>query len=1589
MTNPDQYCSSSAVTRLVRCCKASQLDRSQRCHPAGWLLVLTTLVVFATTAFAATTPPPALTATERVTSALTSVEEQLGHLDVSVEHASFGASTAPHRLLVEARGAMGRLAAARRALVGQPWQVAKPLLHQLDQVEQRARTLLDRLENWQPRSTPTTALSPQGTGAIAGTVRAAADGAPLAGVRVNVVDYYYGTLLATALTNASGAFTLTGLGDDEVSVRTTGTPGLVDEAFDGVRCEPSCSPYTGAQIMTRDGATVSGVDFALVAAATISGHVTSSVDGAPIAGVEVEVGPFGAGSWYAGATSGADGAYTISELSPGQYGAKAAHEQWADEAYENVPCEPSCDSMAGTPVLLTAGQHRGEIDFSLDPTGSISGQVLDADAGSGAYADVELYSGNGTFLHSTATGGSQPGTYSFSDLPAGTYFVAGENWPWMELYCELPWREPFDATQGTPVVVAGGQNTPDIDFTYEPNGDRVGSILGQVTDATTGLPLEAYVNFFDATGRYQGDAYSSSTGYYQFASLPSGTYFVTASTPQHLAELFDGMPCSSACDPRSGTPVTVRADAETTGVDFTLDRGGWIAGRVTGTDTGGAIWNARVTVYDATGAFVSYGDSDGTGHYAVFGLASGSYFVTAGLEYSYRPGYAEQLYSGILCETGCNVASGTPVPVTVGLPTSGIDFALTPLGDISGTVTDAATGTPIAGAIVYVRTDYSFELSATTDSAGHYRVKAVPSGTALVLAQDGAFRDELYDNVPCEDFSCSMSAGTPVAVAAGTSTTGIDFALNRLGTISGRVTRVADGQPLEDVSVLIYTSGGYQDRWLHTDQSGDFEAVGLTSGTYFARTYGSNAALVDELFDNIPCDPSCTPTSGRPITVAEGQTTTGIDFALDTGGTIKGRLTDEQSGTPVSYFTVTAFSSTGAEVADTDAASDGSYTLLGLPTGTYHVKASKGWHSSPYAAELYDGIPCDPSCSVTTGTPVAVTIGNATTGVDFTLKRLGGISGSVVQAVGGTAIPYAHLRIYNTAGTQVGQADSGQTGQFSILSLAPGDYFVQASAGGFATEVYDDLMCDPTCVITNGTPVTVTSGATTTGINLALTARGGISGIVTRDPDGAPISGASIEVFGASGSWYGRVYSGPDGSYAVSDLPAGTFFVVASSAGHYDELYNNLPCESGCTATTGSPVTVTVGVTTPGIDFALLPRGAISGTVVDQVAGAPARRMLELYNAAGNGVGYTSTSDDGTFTLLGLAPGTYFVRTNYSGYYPELDEFVDELYNDIPCDSGCTVTSGTPITVTEGSTTTGVDFALHRNGRITGRVTDARLDLPVPARYVTVYDASGTLTYNAYTDAAGNFSTRYLPTGTYFVATQSYEGDDPWVDQLWQGRECEPSCTPTLGTPVVVATDTVTTGINFALYKPYFADVPMSFWARSHIHAIYRAGVTSGCGSDPLVYCPASVVTRAQTAVFLGVAGHPAGFTPPLPTGTLFADVPASYWAAAWIEQLWADGLTAGCAPDPLRYCPDLPLSRAEMSVFLLTAKHGSAYQPPPATGLLFTDVPIDYWAAPWIEQLAAEGITAGCALDMFCPGDIVDRAQMAVFLVATYSIPY
>ena len=111
-----------------------------------------------------------------------------------------------------------------------------------------------------------------------------------------------------------------------------------------------------------------------------------------------------------------------------------------------------------------------------------------------------------------------------------------------------------------------------------------------------------------------------------------------------------------------------------------------------------------------------------------------------------------------------------------------------------------------------------------------------------------------------------------------------------------------------------------------------------------------------------------------------------------------------------------------------------------------------------------------------------------------------------------------------------------------------------------------------------------------------------------------------------------------------------------------------------------------------------------------------------------------------------------------------------------------------------------------------------------------------------------------------------------------------------------------------------FDDVHPGDFAADWIEELASLGITGGC--DPDNYCPDQAVTRGQMAVFLLKTLLGSAYVPP-PAQHIFEDVPASYFAIDWIEDLYNRQITGGCLAVPLRYCPDNPNTRGQMAVFL------------------------------------------------------------------------
>ncbi|MEP0773370.1 MAG: hypothetical protein HRF46_03280 [Acidobacteriota bacterium] len=200
-------------------------------------------------------------------------------------------------------------------------------------------------------------------------------------------------------------------------------------------------------------------------------------------------------------------------------------------------------------------------------------------------------------------------------------------------------------------------------------------------------------------------------------------------------------------------------------------------------------------------------------------------------------------------------------------------------------------------------------------------------------------------------------------------------------------------------------------------------------------------------------------------------------------------------------------------------------------------------------------------------------------------------------------------------------------------------------------------------------------------------------------------------------------------------------------------------------------------------------------------------------------------------------------------------------------------------------------------------------------------------------------------------------------------------------------------------------DAPGS--ARPLLVTACHLGLMPPCGgrAGESFACPGEFVTREDMAIFLErlyqVAG--AGYEPP-PAQGLFADVPATYCLAAWIEQLKNDNITAGCGGNT--YCPFDALPRWQMAVFLARVIlwrlegtgavmpvsgviGGRSYNCVDGAGgvSLFADIVADKsLKCKAIHYIYSKAITSGCQKKdeplRYCPDELIPRQEMAVFLV-------
>ncbi len=334
------------------------------------------------------------------------------------------------------------------------------------------------------------------------------------------------------------------------------------------------------------------------------------------------------------------------------------------------------------------------------------------------------------------------------------------------------------------------------------------TIYGYVTDAATGQPIEhAWVEARNDSC-WLGDD-TDESGYYEIP-ISNGTYQVQVWVEGYL--------------PQADTVTVINDSVQ---VDFALQP--FVPAAIQGTvrdQMGNPIAGVHVWARCDSPAYMERDAwTDLSGYYEVGDLPPGRYIVEA-----YGDLWARQFYDHV-----ATWDSASYVYVGAGQTVSGIDFDLFPGGAIQGTVRDAETGEPLAGA--HIRAEvisdslspwtYWFETWVESGADGQYTIGGLPPGKYLVQAdkmEDG-YMPELYNgHWPWEE-------PDTVVVVTGSYTSSIDFDLIRGCALGGTVFD-STWMPVDSATVVAETIDGAFHYEAHTDSSGQFMFAPIEPGAY-------------------------------------------------------------------------------------------------------------------------------------------------------------------------------------------------------------------------------------------------------------------------------------------------------------------------------------------------------------------------------------------------------------------------------------------------------------------------------------------------------------------------------------------------------------------------------------------------------------------------------------------------------------------------------------------------------------------------------------------------------------------------------------
>lgn len=980
-------------------------------------------------------------------------------------------------------------------------------------------------------------------------------------------------------------------------------------------------------------------------------------------------------TWYIGNLA-AGAAATLTYQASGQFNA-------AGSRTVDSKTVTAVDSFTGGTINTPASSAA----VSVVALGGVTGTIIDKSNGlplTGVNIQATAVPAGTNTGQTTSNGG---GVYGLPQLPAGSYNLSFS-------------LNGYQTAAAAATVVTGAVQTVNITLVPIP-----AVVQGTITASGTGGPIAgAVVSVTDSIGVLTTQTVTNAAGSYVVNGLTPGYYRVSFSADQYQAQDF---------------PVTLSV-AENRILNAALaPNPGTITGAVTNAQTGTPLPGVLVEALDNRNSILASATTDAAGSYTIASLSPAT---NDRLRLS-----ADTFVAQVI---GFSIAAGQ---------TKTVNAALSPVaGALSGTITDAVTGAPLAGTSIRVFTSEGITLQTTSTAAdGSYTIPSLAPGSySIVIAEEG------------------YAGQTIGAMIKAASTTTLNVGLEQLaGAISGRVTDSVTGASVQDAIIRVFLNNIIVVR-VATLEDGSYDIGNLAPGVYFvtirADGYGGQSFSV---------------------TVNPGQTTTENFILFPIQGSLTGTVTNA-AGNPIAGAIISLnvnVAGGGLLLTRFVTQTDGTYLIENLLPLQYLVTAA----ATPYQSTFQS---------------VAV-VADTRSVLNFVLEpNPGSVMGTVVDSngvpVAGAAVA---IKMLSGTGVVIATIFSDSDGHFLVSTLTPSIYTILASAADFQTAsatlgVTSDqtanvqlvLYPDPgsiagqiTDAVTGstilGVAVTLTDsnnflvasliadtksgyqfdglppGSYTVAVH-ALNYEGEVLGGIVHSNSISPINftlqpnpgtlagevspaigGAVVQLFNNNNILISSVFTRPDGTFTFIGEKIGSYYVTAIAMGYSSQA-------AGASILSGQTTHVTIN---------LSPNpGQISGTVIDPAGNPIPTAVVKVLNSNESVRGIGPTQGDGSYVIDAIPAGTKTVIASAPNFSTQVQgAFVDP-----------------------GEIVNGVNFVLTPDpGTLSGQITDQSTGLVIPGASVEIRlgEATGLSIASATTTPFGNFQISGLQPGSYTVIAKA------------------------------------------------------------------------------------------------------------------------------------------------------------------------------------------------------------------------------------------